>query len=197
MKLDFLSNIKRRIQEYLNPDNVPGKPYISPMADDYRRPTSKIIPQVNAQVPTPSPTPRNRYVPQMPENLRAPIDQATTSAIPSDLLSALAYQENRDFATDAVSPAGARGLFQFTPVTLRELVRLGHGEVDPDDPYQSARAASFYLQHLLNQFDDELPLALAAYNAGPGNVKKYKGVPPFKETQNYVRSILKYMKEAD
>lgn len=88
----------------------------------------------------------------------------------------------------AVSRKGAKGLMQLIDSTARELkVR------DPFDPRQNIRAGSRYLRKLLDQFGD-LKLALAAYNAGPGNVTKHGGMPPFQETRDYVRRVTGFMK---
>lgn len=84
----------------------------------------------------------------------------------------------------AVSPKGAKGLMQLMPATAQAL-----GVEDVFDPEQNIDAGARYLRHLLDTFGDTR-LALAAYNAGPGNVRKYSGVPPFPETQSYVRKIL-------
>ena len=65
-----------------------------------------------------------------------------------------------------------------------------YGVTNPYDPYQNIMAGTQHLREYIDLFKGDLKLGLAAYNAGPGNVKKYGGVPPFKETQNYIRKIL-------
>lgn len=91
-------------------------------------------------------------------------------------------QESR-FNPAAVSPKGARGLMQLMPETAKDL------GVDPDDPYQNITGGLTYFKQMRDKFGSD-DLALAAYNAGPGAVEKYGGIPPYRETQNYVRSIL-------
>lgn len=83
----------------------------------------------------------------------------------------------------AVSPKGAIGLMQLMPGTAETL------SADPHDPAQNADAGARYLRDLLQKYDGRLWHALAAYNAGPGAVDKYHGVPPFRETVNYVKRI--------
>ncbi len=84
----------------------------------------------------------------------------------------------------AVSRAGAMGLMQLMPANVREA-----GVHDPFDPEQNIAAGTQQLAHLMAQYGGDLDLTLAGYNAGPGNVKKYGGVPPFTETQNYIRRV--------
>ena len=109
-------------------------------------------------------------------------DRATAAnGLPPGLLSAVAKAES-GYDPRAVSPAGARGLMQLMPGTARGL------GVDPMDPAQAVDGAARLLAAHLKTFGT-VPLALAAYNAGPGNVKKYGGIPPFAETQAYVRKI--------
>jgi hypothetical protein len=98
------------------------------------------------------------------------------------LLAAVASQES-GFDARAVSPAGAEGLMQFMPSTARGL------GVNPSDPASSINGAARYLSGLQGQFGST-SLALAAYNAGPGAVSRYGGIPPYAQTQNYVRAVL-------
>jgi soluble lytic murein transglycosylase-like protein len=99
------------------------------------------------------------------------------------LLAGLVKQES-GFNPNAVSPAGAQGLTQLMPGTA-----AGLGVSDPLDPAQALEGGAKYLREQLDRFGGDVTRALAAYNAGPGAVQRYGGVPPYAETQNYVRSV--------
>lgn len=103
-------------------------------------------------------------------------------SVPEDLFLRLVQQES-NWNPRAKSHKGALGLAQLMPATARAL------GVDPMNPQQNLEGGARYLKRQYDKFRD-WRLALAAYNAGPGAVEKYGGVPPFKETQNYVRVIL-------
>ena len=108
---------------------------------------------------------------------------ALAHGLPPALLAALLRAES-GFRPDAVSPAGAQGIAQFMPATAR-----GMGLADPFDPAQAIPAAARLLAGHLREFGS-FALALAAYNAGPGAVRRYGGVPPYSETRHYVARVL-------
>lgn len=111
-------------------------------------------------------------------------EQAQRTGVPAELLFAQLLQES-GFRTHARSPVGAQGIAQFMPGTARR-----YGLSNPNDPAQAIRAQADYMRDLLRMFGGNESHALAGYNAGEGRVRRYGGIPPFAETQNYVRSIM-------
>jgi hypothetical protein len=115
------------------------------------------------------------------------IEEAASRHRLDGLLLAALVEAESSFLPDAVSPVGAVGLTQVMPSTARWLGRAG----DLEDPDDNLEAGAAYLSRLLTRFDGDIPMALAAYNAGPGAVSRYGGVPPYRETRAYVRKVLR------
>lgn len=135
---------------------------------------------VLSAVPSPSPEPTTREL----------VDRAAKkNGLPPEFVHSVVAAESA-YRPDAVSPKGAVGLMQLMPATARAY------KVDPRDPAQNVEAGAAYLRDLLVKYDGDANRALAAYNAGPGAVSKYNGVPPYAETQNYVQKVLTRYKRA-
>ncbi|MGB5195347.1 MAG: lytic transglycosylase domain-containing protein [Polyangiales bacterium] len=113
-------------------------------------------------------------------------EAATLYQLPEPFIRAVMRVES-DFNPTVVSRAGAMGLMQLMPTTARSM-----GVADPFDARQNILGGARYLRILANRFKGDLVLTVAAYNAGEGAVDKYNGIPPYKETQRYVRRVLKH-----
>jgi len=118
-----------------------------------------------------------------PELDRIIIEDGEREGVDPRLIHAVIWQESR-YKVDARSHAGAQGLMQLMPATAKRF-----GCQHPEDPAENIQAGTKYLSWLLKRFAGNVELVLAGYNAGEGSVDKYDGVPPYNETQNYVKII--------
>ncbi len=131
-------------------------------------------------------------VARTPANIQRIIRRVSREVgIEKALLQAVIAQESA-YRVRAVSSAGAQGLMQLMPATAKH---LGLKSYEVFDPYKNIRAGARYLKQLLKQFNGRLDWALAAYNAGPNAVKRYGGIPPYKETRAYVPKVLRYYRQ--
>ena len=117
-------------------------------------------------------------------------EAAQTYGVDVNLLTAIARQESH-FTASATSSSGAMGIMQLMPATAQ-----GLGVNDAYNPYENIMGGAKYISQLLSRYNGDVSLALAAYNAGSGNVAKYGGIPPFAETQNYVSKVLGYYQDS-
>jgi hypothetical protein len=120
----------------------------------------------------------------IPDSIKA---AAERHRLPESLISAVIFVES-GFDHAAVSSKGARGLMQLMPATSAMI-----GVSDPHNPEQNIDAGASHLRAMLDTFKGDLPLALAAYNAGEGNVVRYHGIPPYPETRRFVARVLRRM----
>lgn len=153
---------------------------------------SNITPAVSYPI-TPNSSAASKFSDTWNQRLKVPSDlntifeeAAKKYQVPSVLLKAVAKAES-DFNADAVSRSGAQGIMQLMPATAKSL-----GVTNAFDARQNIMGGAKYLSDMLKKYDGNTKLALAAYNAGANNVDKYQGIPPFKETKNYVVKVMKY-----
>jgi soluble lytic murein transglycosylase len=148
----------------------------------------------------------NRYARVVVKRINSPIVRSSAPAyrgydglillnaraqnLPPALVKAVIAAESR-FDSEAVSRAGAQGLMQLMPATARSL-----GVADPFRPDDNVDGGTRYLRAMMDRYGD-MSRALAAYNAGPKAVDRYRGVPPYRETRDYVRRVLSYYREYD
>jgi hypothetical protein len=118
-------------------------------------------------------------------------EAAAMHGVSPDLVRAVVQTESQ-FNPLAVSPVGAQGLMQLMPNTAKSV-----GLSDPFDPRQNVIAGAKYLSMMLERFNGNTALALAGYNAGPNNVRRYRGIPPFRETRGYVKKIQNLVADSD
>jgi soluble lytic murein transglycosylase-like protein len=137
-----------------------------------------------APVPIAPPTRMRVAAQPQASDVATAIDQeAARRSISAALVAAVAWRESR-YNNRAVSPKGARGVMQLMPATARSL------GVDPNDPVANVAGGTAYLSRLMARYDGDLIKSLAAYNAGPGAVDRWNGMPPYAETRAYVAAIL-------
>jgi soluble lytic murein transglycosylase len=128
-----------------------------------------------------------RLTPGPPNRYDAIIAEAAQRhGVPQALIKAVIKAES-DFDPQAVSGRGALGLMQIMPANLEVLA-----VADPFNPHENIMGGVRYLREMLERFNQNLQLALAAYNAGPGAVEQYRTIPPFPETQRYIQKVLHY-----
>jgi len=135
----------------------------------------------------PLPPARQEAMPQDPRTLVK--NAAIRSGLPPAFVESVAKIES-GLQPGAVSPKGAVGVMQLMPATARSLA------ADPSDTQQNIDAGTRLLRDLLVKYDGDVVKALAAYNAGPGAVDRYQGLPPFRETQNYVNKVIESYQQA-
>jgi soluble lytic murein transglycosylase-like protein len=136
---------------------------------------------------------------KLPDNFEEYIDSVTAELsaehsvdLSPNLVKSVIKQES-GFNPNATSGAGAQGLMQLMPATARSV-----GVFNSMNPYQNVRGGITYLAQMMKRFDGNIQKSLAAYNAGPAAIEKYGGIPPYRETQNYVQSIMKdYLRRED
>ena len=145
-------------------------------------PTSEISEISESQEAVPAPSNQSKRELNIPEAVSAASDK---HQIDPDLINAVIHAESA-FNPRAKSPKGAQGLMQLMPGTAATL-----GVEDPYDPASNVDAGTQFLRELLLKYDGDMVKALAAYNAGPGRVARYHGVPPYPETRAYVARIVK------
>jgi soluble lytic murein transglycosylase-like protein len=154
--------------------------------EDYRNQAIRVrVKSLVSRVFTKSTESTNKDDPKAPEHIQKAIEGAARKfKLPTELVTAIIKVES-NFNPRAVSSEGARGLMQLMPTTAEDL-----GVKNSFDIRENINGGCRYLKEMLGRFNGKLELALAAYNAGPGAVERYGKIPPYKETQDYVKKVL-------
>lgn len=163
----------------------------APVQIDCSKVQAAIVVQVDTRIPKLLVTPGRVGVKGVMYRIPAPVANvgelldwaARQVGVDRDLLTAVAWAES-GFRHNTVSPAGAIGIMQLMPGTAQSL------GVNPYDPWENVLGGAKYLKQLLTKYDGNLPLTLAAYNAGPKSVETHRGIPPYKETVAYITKVL-------
>lgn len=169
-------------------DAAPGRRAVIATAQSYAAPDAPAHGRILADASLSSPARRSaerRYGDSAFSSYAQLIGASATVFRLDPALVAAVIEVESGFDNKAVSPRGARGLMQLMPRTA-----TGLGVTDPEDPLQNVAAGTRYLAGLLTQFSGDIANSLAAYNAGPGAVDLWHGVPPYPETRSYVQRVL-------